>query len=529
MRESKQEASAKTKSQQLQDSGEMQLERVEAEEMFSSQHDPLVGISGMGNAPSVSSHAAMLNRFPGAGQSSHQQFLLQLQQQYGNRYVNQVVQMARRGEALQSATSLEQHESMKGEAEAGGEGIGMFEVREENKTGLPDNLKAGIEALSGISMDDVKVHYNSSKPSQLQALAYTQGTDIYVGSGQEKHLPHEAWHVVQQAQGRVSPSKQSNDGLPVNVDKCLEHEADVMGERAVQTMAGRHAERHDPVAALQVQRNGLKSILDSPRSAVVQARFYEWNPDGETTEEKYIWHWGPVINALWEKKLEEGSQEQEMWRGYGVWVRKGTSAHLKQVFQNLTPPQLQDKYNEIIEVKEEVIQIIDERTGLLTALNEKMKDSDSVQSELVKIKEIVETYQQELGKALKKYATISIITIGLSAGVSAIAMYYLSLPAIPWELKAAIDIAGILYGAYIAHRWMTTDLLPVLVRAILVVGNSANWASVIYMMIAEALQGHAFQSVHIAALPFAITIEILLRRIMSKVEAKMLEKRKQQV
>ena len=31
-----------------------------------------------------------------------------------------------------------------------------------NRTGLPDNLKNGIENLSGMSMDHVKVHYNSS-------------------------------------------------------------------------------------------------------------------------------------------------------------------------------------------------------------------------------------------------------------------------------------------------------------------------------------------------------------------------------
>jgi len=68
---------------------------------------------------------------------------------------------------------------------------------------LPDNIKHGVESLSGISMDDVKVHYNSAKPAQLNAHAYAQGTDIHPASGQEKHLPHEAWHVVQQKQGRV--------------------------------------------------------------------------------------------------------------------------------------------------------------------------------------------------------------------------------------------------------------------------------------------------------------------------------------
>lgn len=107
------------------------------------------------------------------------------------------------------------------------------EVPRPNNTGMPDNLKAGIESLSGFSMDDVRVHYNSSKPAAVQALAYTQGTDIHVAPGQEKCLPHEAWHVAQQMAGRVSPTTNIN-GMPVNDNAALEHEADVMGEKAVQ-------------------------------------------------------------------------------------------------------------------------------------------------------------------------------------------------------------------------------------------------------------------------------------------------------
>ncbi|ACE85162.1 eCIS core domain-containing protein [Cellvibrio japonicus] len=103
----------------------------------------------------------------------------------------------------------------------------------KNNTGLPNQLKAGIESLSGMSMDHVKVHYNSDKPAQLNAHAYAQGSDIHVAPGQEQHLPHEAWHVVQQAQGRVKPTLQMKTGVPVNDDVGLEHEADVMGGRAL--------------------------------------------------------------------------------------------------------------------------------------------------------------------------------------------------------------------------------------------------------------------------------------------------------
>lgn len=60
------------------------------------------------------------------------------------------------------------------------------------------------------------MHYNSSRPAQLQALAYAQGSDIHLGPGQERHLPHEAWHGVQQAQGRVQPTLQKKKEVPVN-------------------------------------------------------------------------------------------------------------------------------------------------------------------------------------------------------------------------------------------------------------------------------------------------------------------------
>lgn len=110
--------------------------------------------------------------------------------------------------------------------------------KKPNNTGLPDNLKSGVENLSGYSMGDVKVHYNSDKPAQLNALAYAQGTDIHVAPGQEKHLPHEAWHVVQQKQGRVQPTMRMQD-MSVNDNESLEKEADVMGGKVMQNISRR--------------------------------------------------------------------------------------------------------------------------------------------------------------------------------------------------------------------------------------------------------------------------------------------------
>lgn len=121
-----------------------------------------------------------------------------------------------------------------------------FNTGNGNKTGMPDGLISGLEKLSGMDLSDIKVHYNSDKPAQLNAHAYAQGQEIFLGPGKEQHLPHEAWHIVQQKQGRVRPTKevtklgagQSSNGKDsgkekVNDDPGLEREADVMGEKAL--------------------------------------------------------------------------------------------------------------------------------------------------------------------------------------------------------------------------------------------------------------------------------------------------------
>ncbi|MDR2577972.1 MAG: DUF4157 domain-containing protein [Chitinispirillales bacterium] len=97
-----------------------------------------------------------------------------------------------------------------------------------NRTGIPDAMKTQFENVSGFSFDDVRIHYNSDKPARLDALAYTQGNQVHIAPGQEKHLGHELGHVVQQKEGRVKPTMQLQ-GVNVNDDASLEREADVMG------------------------------------------------------------------------------------------------------------------------------------------------------------------------------------------------------------------------------------------------------------------------------------------------------------
>ena len=95
---------------------------------------------------------------------------------------------------------------------------------------LPTTLKAGIESLSGMSMDHVQVHYNSPRPAQLNALAHAQGTDIHVAPGQQRHLAHEAWHIVQQQQGRAGDNVRTHIGLSTD-KRALEVERDLLAKR----------------------------------------------------------------------------------------------------------------------------------------------------------------------------------------------------------------------------------------------------------------------------------------------------------
>ncbi len=139
---------------------------------------------------------------------------------------NEELQMKPEISAIEDST-------IQSKAEIEGDNRELSEETQPNQAGLPNTLKSGIEYLSGVPMDNVNVHYNSSSPAQFNALAYAQGNDIHVAAGQEEHLPHEAWHVVQQAQGRVKPTKQMMSTVSVNDDQVLEHEADIMGERAM--------------------------------------------------------------------------------------------------------------------------------------------------------------------------------------------------------------------------------------------------------------------------------------------------------
>ncbi|MFZ6723741.1 DUF4157 domain-containing protein [Undibacterium sp. Ji49W] len=167
--------------------------------------------------------------------------------------------------------------------------------------GLPVQLKAGIEALSGMRMDHVRVHYNSPKPAQLKAHAFAQGNAIHLAPGQEQHLPHEAWHVVQQAQGRVRPTLTIKQGVAVNDDAGLEQEADIMGARAL-SQGG----------AIQQQRVAQRQISAQPASSPGADRQYEHVPVQRIVHKLKTARSAPYKNAISLEGIDPKEMREKM-------------------------------------------------------------------------------------------------------------------------------------------------------------------------------------------------------------------------
>lgn len=122
-----------------------------------------------------------------------------------------------------------------------------------NPTGIPLAMKEHFEAASGFSFEDVRIHYQSAEPAKIGALAYTQSAHVYIAPGQERHLPHELGHVVQQKQGQVRPTSYLNQA-PVNLDARLEADADRQGALYRAGIPGK-------IPPLLEQRNIIQAII----------------------------------------------------------------------------------------------------------------------------------------------------------------------------------------------------------------------------------------------------------------------------
>jgi len=158
-------------------------------------------------------------------------------------------------------------------------------------TGIPDYLKNHAEKRSGVSLDDVRVHYGSSKPAQVNALAYTRGSHIYIAPGQERHLKHELGHVIQQKTMNVRPTRKIN-GMWINDDEKLERQADDWESMAPASAVKNPMQTVQRMSIMEIGKKKRRKLLnedgrrafpfkmiefaDNHRD-VQDIRWYDWN------------------------------------------------------------------------------------------------------------------------------------------------------------------------------------------------------------------------------------------------------------
>jgi hypothetical protein len=174
---------------------ESEPKEAKAQRSLSSQRDALAQVScRLGDASCAGAHASTLNRATGGQASLSRQSLVQLQRQYGNRYVQRVLAMAKgEDDGGQAAPEVEQAVRR---ARGGGQA-------------LDSGVRAKMEPALGADFGGVRVHADAQADDlnrSLNARAFTSGQDIFFkqgtynpgsSSGREL-LAHELTHVVQQ-------------------------------------------------------------------------------------------------------------------------------------------------------------------------------------------------------------------------------------------------------------------------------------------------------------------------------------------
>ena len=172
-----------------------QTGELKAQSPLVSRHDPPAQVAcRLGDASSASAHDSMLNRVTTPRPPAAEHSILQLQQQYGNRYVQRVLALARKGQ---------------GEGEAAQDVEQAIQRARGGGQALDGGVRAQMEPAFGSDFSGVRVHANAEADTlnhSLSARAFTTGQDIFFrqgaynpgsSSGREL-LAHELTHVVQQ-------------------------------------------------------------------------------------------------------------------------------------------------------------------------------------------------------------------------------------------------------------------------------------------------------------------------------------------
>lgn len=155
----------------------------------------------LADASCAGAHATAISRSAAHDHAAVQRSIMRLQQQYGNRYVGQVLSRAAadRDNAIETNSAVER--SIDG-ARGGGQA-------------LDSAVRPNMESAFGANFGDVRVHHDSRADvlsRSLNAKAFTTGRDIFFRQGAyspgtstgRELLAHELTHVVQQNGATVS-------------------------------------------------------------------------------------------------------------------------------------------------------------------------------------------------------------------------------------------------------------------------------------------------------------------------------------
>lgn len=175
------------------------------------QRDPVDQVTcRAGDASCATAHASTINRATASHPARAERSLLQLQRQYGNRYVERVLSAAREEGAESNQVAPDVERSIHQE-QGGGQA-------------LDAGVRRQMESAMGANFGGVRVHTGEKSNSLNQALsarAFTTGQDIFFrqdayqpGSSVGRELiAHELTHVVQQNGDSVRRSAEVS--LPV--------------------------------------------------------------------------------------------------------------------------------------------------------------------------------------------------------------------------------------------------------------------------------------------------------------------------
>jgi hypothetical protein len=154
-----------------------------------------------GDESCAAAHASTLGRATSSKPGRAKHSLLQLQRQYGNRYVERVLALSREAAG-----------------EANASGAAHIETAIEQKRGggqhLDNSVRHQMEGSLGADLSGVRVHTDSQADSlnvSLNARAFTTGKDIFFSQGAyqpgsssgRELIAHELTHVVQQGCDQV--------------------------------------------------------------------------------------------------------------------------------------------------------------------------------------------------------------------------------------------------------------------------------------------------------------------------------------